>query len=294
MYNVNEYIRWALTHVNLDENSYKILSEANLPLPIEECGTEPWHYLYGTVCSKTTQAKIEERWQNYYSSHGWKRADYDLATASFRENDYATDCQGLCDAHLTYECGEKTDINANMNYISWCTDKGKISDIDRPYVIGEALFYYNKTTGKMSHVGWVCGFLAGEPLVVEARGLRYGVVVTKLSERPWTHRGLMTKKFNYESEENTIMDKPVILAKTSPMMQGVGIRKLQEALNALGYKDDKGCKLDEDGKCGNCTMQAITAFANAHAVQPIETAPIFCITSDDGKYNLKAYTTETE
>lgn len=284
MYDVKNFIKWALTHVNPDT----IPDEAKLPLPIVECGVEPMHYLFGTVYSKTTRAKIEERWQNYYSSHGWKRADYDLATASFRDADYATDCQGLCDAYLTYECNEKTDINAHMNYTEWCTEKGKISEIARPYVIGEAVFYYNKNTGKMTHVGWICGSNKnGEPLVVEARGLRYGVVVTKLSERPWTHRGLMTKKFNYESEDDMTMDKPIVLAKTSPMMQGEGIKQLQKALNALGYKDDKGCNLDEDGKCGNCTMQAITAFANAHAIGVVNAPePIAVFVDRDSKHTL--------
>lgn len=283
MYDVKNFIKWALTHVN----AATIPEGASLPLPIEECGTEPWHYLYGTVKRQTTRSTLEERWQNYYSSHGWKRADYDLATASFRENDYATDCQGLLDAYLTHECGEKTDINAHMNFTNWCTEKGEISDMDHSYVIGEALFYYNKTTGKMSHVGWVCGFDAdGEPIAVEARGLRYGVVVTKLSKRPWTHRGLMTNKFSYESEDIE-MDKPIVLAKTSPMMQGDAILKLQQALNALGYKDDKGCKLDEDGKCGNCTMQAVTALANAHAISVVNAPePIAVFVDRDSKHTL--------
>lgn len=49
----------------------------------------------------------------------------------------------------------------------------------------------------MTHVGWICGFDSdGTPLVVEARGLRYGVVVTRLDTRPWTHRGIMDKNLN--------------------------------------------------------------------------------------------------
>lgn len=281
-YNVNSFIEWALKHVNPET----VPEGAKLPLPHEECGTEPWHYLFGTVRTHTTRPVLNERFANYYSMHGWTREAFNNATAAFRENDYATDCQGLCDAYLTYECGEKTDINANMNYDSWCTEKGKLSDIERPYAIGEALFFQNKSTGKMSHVGWVCGFLDGEPLVVEARGLWHGVVVTKLSDRPWTHRGLMTKKVEYT--EDADMDKPIKLEKTSPMMQGTHIKAMQTALNALGYKDDKGCKLDEDGKCGAKTMQAITAFANAHAdpAPSNAAAPIAVFTSDDGVYQL--------
>lgn len=52
----------------------------------------------------------------------------------------------------------------------------------------------------MKHVGWVCGFDSdGEPLVIEERGLSYGCVVTRLSGRGWTHQGLMTVRFAYET-----------------------------------------------------------------------------------------------
>lgn len=283
MYKAENFIKWALTHVNPDT----IPDEAKLPLPIEECGTEPWHYLYGAVKRKTSRVTLEERWLNYYSIHGWKRADYDLATASFRDTDYATDCQGLCDAHLTFECDEKTDINADMNYKYWCTDKGEISDIDRPYVIGEALFYFNKNTGKMTHVGWICGSNKnGEPLVVEARGLRYGVVVTKLSERPWTHRGLMTKKFNYESEDDMTMDCTKFEVK-SPMLNGEGVKAMQRALNANGYTDSNGNALAEDGKWGVKSQAAFEKLLKMHSDKLSEGMPIFYVGSEDGRYKLR-------
>ena len=134
-------------------------------------GAEPWHYLYGTVRTNTTPSRIAERWKNYYSSHGWSREAYDNATAKMQPDDYATDCQGLLDAYLTYVQGEKTDINADYNYRKWCTGKGKTSEIERPYELGEAVFMAN-SGGKMKHIGWICGLDAdGEPLVVEARGL---------------------------------------------------------------------------------------------------------------------------
>lgn len=286
MYKVKNFIRWALTHVDPDT----VPDGADLPLPHEECGIEPWHYLYGTVKAQTTRARTAERWENHYKKT-WTKEAYDNATAAFRDTEYATDCQGLMDAYLTYECGERTDINANMNYTSWCTDKGEISKLERPYVIGEALFCCNKNTGKMTHVGWICGFdMDGEPLVVEARGLWYGVVITRLESRPWTHRGLMAKKFEYK--EDTDMDKPVILAKTSPMMQGDSIKKLQEALNALGYTDNYGNALEEDGKCGAKTMQAVKSFANAHADTVSGTSPIAVFTSSDGAYRLQIVSSE--
>ena len=288
MTNVFNFIRWALTHVNPDTvPSGAVLANGTAT----NVGAEPWHYLYGTVRTRTTPSRIKERWENYYSSHGWSKESYNNATSGMQPDDYATDCQGLLDAYLTYELGEKTDVNADYNYRKWCADKGRTNEIERPYELGEAVFMAN-SRGKMSHVGWICGFDSdGEPLVVEARGLSYGVVVTRLEARPWTHRGLMTKIFEYKEDES--MDKPIKLEKTSPLMQGEYITALQIALNALGYTDSAGNALEEDGKCGTKTMQAVKAFANAHAdcmAAPPE--PIAVFMSADGGYRLAVISAE--
>ena len=257
MTNVLDFIRWALTHVNPDTvPSGAVLANGTAT----NVGTEPWHYLYGTVRTKTTAARIAERWRNYYSSHGWSREAYDNATAEMKPDDYATDCQGLLDAYLTYVQGEKTDVNADYNYRKWCTGKGKISEVERPYELGEAVFMAN-SRGKISHVGWICGLDAdGEPLVVEARGLSYGVVVTRLKERAWTHRGLMTKKFDYKEDEPMATKFEVI----KPMLKGDGVIEMQKALNANGYTDDNGNKLVEDGKWGSKSQAAFRKLLEAH------------------------------
>ena len=272
MYKVSDFIKWALTHAKLSS----IPENALLPIPRRSCGAEPWQYLFGSVRVKTTQATLDRYYDDYYSVNGYTRARFDELTADWDRNGYATDCQGLCDAYLTYECGEKTDINADMDYRLWCTDKGRIEDINRGWVIGEAVFRAN-SAGKMNHIGWICGFMPdGEPLVVEARGIAYGVVVTRLSRRDFTHRGLMTAKFDYSAADKPQEEKPmepIVLKRTSPMMQGDGIRLMQQALNALGYTDDAGRQLDEDGKCGSCTMQAVQRFANSHTTIPAEHTP---------------------
>ena len=152
MTNVLDFIRWALTHVNPDTvPSGAVLANGTAT----NVGAEPWHYLYGTVRTKTTQSRIKERWENFYSFHGWSREVYDNVTAKMQPDDYATDCQGLLDAYLTYVQGEKTDVNADYNYRKWCADKGKTSEIERPYELGEAVFMAN-SSGKMKHIGWIC------------------------------------------------------------------------------------------------------------------------------------------
>ena len=257
MTNVLDFIRWALTHVNPNTvPSGAVLANGTAT----NVGAEPWHYLYGSVRTNTTAARIAERWKNYYSSHGWSREAYDNATSGMQPDDYATDCQGLLDAYLTYVQGEKTDVNADYNYRKWCTGKGKTSEIERPYELGEAVFMAN-SRGKMRHVGWICGLdVDCEPLVVEARGLNYGVVVTRLEDRAWTHRGLMTKKFDYKEEQPMATKFEVI----KPMLKGVGVKEMQKALNANGYTDDNGNKLVEDGKWGSKSQAAFRKLLEAH------------------------------
>lgn len=257
MYNVHDFIVWAKSVVGI------------------------WQYLFGSVRVKTDQATLDR----YYEKHYYKqmtRAQYDAITASWDREGYATDCQGLLDAYLTYERGEKTDINADTNYKCWCEDKGKIGAINRPYVIGEALFMA-RSDGTMHHVGWVCGFGDdGDPLVVEARGIAYGVVITKLSKRPWSHRGLMTKKFDYQEKP---MEK-IKFEKVTPMHQGEAYLKMQQALNAAGYTDADGKKLDEDGKWGRCSQAAFDALIADYAKEPMILE--FAAPSADGGFMLRA------
>jgi hypothetical protein len=272
VYKVKDFISWALTHVN----PYTVPHDVVLSRPWNECGTEPWQYLFGSVRVKTTQATLDRYYEEHYSINGYSRARFDELTANWDRNGYATDCQGLCDAYLTYECGEKTDINADMNYRLWCTDKGRIEDINRGWVIGEAVFRAN-AAGKMKHIGWVCGMDGSEPLIVEAKGIAYGVIVTRLYDGKWTHRGLMTKKFDYTEEPSMIK-----FEVTVPMHIGMEYAKMQDVLNAAGFTDDAGNALESDGKWGKKSQQAFDKFIASYARKP-EPLEVF---NGEGKYRL--------
>ena len=257
MHKVRDFVVWALTH------AASVPADAQLPIPAGNCCTEPWHYLFGSVRVQTTNSTIAQ-YRNEYIKRGWKPETYDYYTMGWKTTDYATDCQGLLDAYLTHECGTKTDINADMNYRYWCTEKRTATKDYGGYTIGDALFMAN-SKGKMTHVGWVCGFThTGEPLVVEARGLAYGVVTTRLTERPWTHTGRMTVKFNYEeSEEQTMVKAKFEVA--SPMHTGAAYKAMQTALSAAGYTDGDGKTLMEDGKWGTKSQTAFTAMIADYA-----------------------------
>lgn len=251
MKNAIDFVRFALSHAKRET----IPLGAQLPLDIEECGSEPWEYLFGTTGQPVTQNLLERKFSDYYGKKGWSRERYDIATENWAAKKVMVcDCQGLLDAYLGM------DVNANYCYSAWCTDKGSMEAINRQYVLGEGVFYQN-SSGRMGHVGYVCGFLAGEPLVVEARGLNYGVCVTKLSERPWTHRGLVTKQLIYDE---SCYDEQIVLSITKPMIQGDAVMHLQSALNALGYYCGK-----VDGKCGKNTMSGVSEFVEAHSARGV-------------------------
>lgn len=254
MKTAKDFIAWALTHAKRGS----VPDGAKLPISLEECGTDPWEYLYGTKGNLVSKALLDERFEHHYSRNGWTREAFDIATenwAALRRR--ATDCEGLLDCFLG------SDVTANYCYSAWCTEKGSIDLLDRPYKLGEALFY-RRPDGRMGHVGFVCGFLNGEPLAVEARGIRFGVVVTKLSDRVWTHRGLVTQRLSYDEEYGP---EQVLLRVKKPMIQGDSIEHLQRALNALGYY----CGAP-DGRCGKLTMGGVKAFAVRHAADAPEEA----------------------
>lgn len=248
MKNAIDFVRFALSHVKRET----IPAGAQIPLDIEECGTSPWEYLFGTTGNIVTQDLLNRRFSEYYSKRGWTRERFDRATENWAARRVTVcDCQGLLDVFVG------VDVNAHYCYAAWCTEKGEISGIGRPYVLGEAVFIQGSSE-RMTHVGYVCGFLNGEPLIVEARGLNFGVCVTKFSDRPWTHRGLVSKQLIYT--ENCY-DEQIILTVRRPMIQGDAIKHLQTALNALGYYCGS-----VDGKCGKLTMSGVNEFVEMHSL----------------------------
>ena len=227
MQNVLEFIKFALSHA--DPNT--IPKNAELPYPVGDQGV--WEYLWGTRGQVVTQSLLNARWKSYYSKNGWTKTEYDAITYDWvKDGIHVTDCQGLLDAYLG------NDTNANGNYNNYCTDKGPISSIDRPFVIGEAVF--NGTNVKKTHVGWVCGFVGKDPLVVEARGLAYGVVITRMSKRSWKYRGLMTKRFTYDPQpkpEPTPPDKFIFRRNLKYGCSGDDVIELKKLLIDAGYSN---------------------------------------------------------
>lgn len=168
MKNIMEFMRWAASHAS----PARIPSGSTLCVPLSEVGIDGiWEYLYGTTGAKCTQSLLDRKYNQYYKGWGWSKSEYAAATAGWVERGVMVcDCQGLED----YFAGK--DTNAKGNYANLCESKGKISDISRAYVIGEALFCGSRPSS-INHVGWVAGWAPdGELLVLHERGLSHGCV----------------------------------------------------------------------------------------------------------------------
>ena len=169
------------------------------------------------------------------------------------------DCQGLADGYVTEMTGVKTDVKARHNYSSWCGVRGSGDIPAERRVPGAAVFMDDDY---IHHVGYLVepvdpGKPEGDWVVVEARGLMYGVVRTKLSQRDWNKWGWMTKYFDYESVEKP---EPVL---RRGVMNSEAVRELQLDLIALGYSCGK---YGADGDFGAMTESALLAFQHDHGL----------------------------
>ena len=249
MKNILDFIKFALSHAK----PATVPKGAEIPFPVGDAGV--WEYLWGTRGQVCTDKLLDARYDSYYREHGWERGEYDTVTKGWVERGvHVTDCQGLLDAYLG------NDVNANTDYVSYCTEKGACDKISRPYVIGEAVFMGTAT--KKTHVGWVCGFdKNGNPLVVESRGLKYGVVITKLFGRGWDYRGLMTKKFTYgDAPVQPNPDVFIFYRALKKGMRGQDVIELKKLLIDKGYHEGITLDTKTSQNFGSATRKLVKQF----------------------------------
>ncbi|AEY65431.1 NlpC/P60 family protein [Clostridium sp. BNL1100] len=93
------------------------------------------------------------------------------------------DCSGLIKSARRAISGVWQDVSAQGLYDQCTSKRGTIPSMS--LIPGTLVFMYGTSQGRMVHVGIYIG--NGE--VIESRGVDYGVVITKLSQRTWTHWG---------------------------------------------------------------------------------------------------------
>lgn len=213
-------------------------------------------YIMGARGQNPKDWKTSSWWFTQYSGSQKKKALY------WRENAKRVwDCQGLSEGYINQEAGLNIDIRARNNYANWCSPKGEGAVPEDKRVPGVAVF----SGWPITHVGYLVEPVVpskpeGDWYVVEARGVMYGVVTTKLSERNWTRWGMMTKYFDYEDYKPE-EDFEIGYRTMKKGMVGSDIQQMQAMLIDLGYYLGK---YGADGDFGSMTEKGVKSFQRAN------------------------------
>lgn len=161
-------------------------------------------YVYGSIGQTCTIAllKTKERQYgkkmgaNYYQRNG----DYTKGLCARWLGKWVSDCSGLVKAARKALTGVWSDKSAQGFYAS-CELRGLIKDM--PLFPGCSVYMYSKSEDRMCHIG----IYIGGRKVIENRGVKYGVVVTDLYARPWSHWGLLPW-LNYDQQQEGTYQHP--------------------------------------------------------------------------------------
>ena len=209
-----------------------------------QLGRPYWYGTFGQAASKSLYNQKKAQYPNYYK---WEYAG---------ETAKVHDCVGLvkgylwCDDHndTTPVYDSAQDKSANQ-FRDMCTSSGTISTI--PDVPGVLVFYNN-------HMGVYIG--SGE--VIEARGHSYGVVKTKLADRPWKSWGYCPY-ITYEApEQKTVSIELPVLKKGA---KGETVKVMQTLLMSKNYNLGG---YGADGSFGGATEKALKAYQSANGLDP--------------------------
>lgn len=169
------------------------------------------------------------------------------------------DCQGLADCYVTENAGQGwINVRARNNYADWCGIKGEGTIPNARKTEGAAVFRHGGRY--IEHVGFLVRPVnpddrEGDWIVVEARGVHYGVVETKLNSGKWNRWGWMTKYFDHTEQPEQAKEYGDRTLRRG--MSGSDVRALQMDLIALGYS----CGVcGADGDFGRATESAVKAF----------------------------------
>lgn len=212
-------------------------------------------YIMGAIGENPKMWKLSD-WKisQYTDRTRYTEKQYQQALYWRKHCERVWDCQGLADGYVT-DSGEygKVNVKARDNYASWCNPKGK-GMIPAEYRVPGAAVFWQDSKSYIHHVAYLVEPVdpskpAGDWYIVEARGVMYGVVRTRLEARKPDHWGWMTQYFDYDgaSVEPVIRD-------LKRGMSGTDVTVMQEALIRLDY--DLG-KYGADGDFGAATEAAV-------------------------------------
>ena len=221
-------------------------------------------YIMGATGQDPKKWAVNSWWFTQYSGKQKEKALY------WREHaNRVWDCNGMAEGLYKDYAGKDINTKARYNYANWCEAKGAGLIPAKWRVPGAAVFWGN-TASTIHHVAYLYkpvkeGDYSGDWYIIEARGVNYGVVRTKLYERKPNFWGWMEKYFDYSEALDKEPEKEPEYALGARAlkkgMSGNDVKLLQEALNSIGYE------LAVDGVYGDATAGAVLNFKKANDVK---------------------------
>lgn len=236
-------------------------------------------YIMGATGQNPRKWKETSWWFNQYEGNPKQHAQ----ALRWRENaERVWDCNGLAEGLYKDATGVDINTKARYNYAQWCEPKGS-GMIPEEYRIPGAAVFWGDNAASITHVAYLVEPVnkknpAGDWYLIEARGVMYGVVRTKLESRKPQYWGLMTKYFDYSNAEIT-----GIAIEECPLhngSEGQSVVELQTKLIRLGY--DLG-KWGADGDYGDMTEMAVAEFQSRHQMTVTGIADEHTITAIDAE-----------
>ena len=224
-------------------------------------------YWFGTFGQKATRQLYNDKkaqYPAYYPPKSWTEESF---TKDFGKR--VTDCAGLIkwflwsnnmtDKAPTYKASE--DYGAN-GFWGKCTSKGKLSTLPSDKI---GILVFKGTDSSKTHVGVI---VDNDGTVVEAKGHAYGTIKSKVSS--WSYWG-KCHLIKYESTpEPTPTPVPSTVTITLPVLKlgstGGEVKTIQMLLNEIGFRDQNGKRLENDGIFGEKTKYALTNYQKARGL----------------------------
>ena len=221
-----------------------------------------------------TRTDVKSAWKE----NGWYYTQYSGAqrTQALKWRKKCTrvwDCNGMAEGIYEIYSGVCINARARNNYASWCSVKGKGVIPANRRVPGAAVFW-GSSASSIHHVAYLwkpvtAGKPEGDWYLIEARGVMYGVVKSKLLSRKPDFWGYMDKYFDYS--ENVAVEEVAGIAETETLgsrvlkngSEGNDVKEMQSGLIRLGY--DLG-RWGADGDFGDQTEMAVKQFQSDHGL----------------------------
>lgn len=214
------------------------------------------------------ESKCKSSWKEkgYYFGGQYSGSQLTSALKWRKNSPRVWDCNGMAEGIYELHTGVCINSKARYNYAQWCSVKGSGMIPAKHRVPGAAVFWSNSGSGSIHHVAYLwkpvtAGKPEGDWYLIEAKGVAYGVVKSKLNSRKPNFWGLMDKYYDYG--DTAALEPVAVPARVLGSrilrngMEGADVKAMQANLIRLGY--DLG-KWGADGDFGDATELAVRAF----------------------------------